>query len=117
MTKDELRGKLLNLTEEHFGCVLDDMADEILSLLAPELEKAEKWDKLKSLFETSCDKCFLNHICGTHGNPGAVCEDIKEAIERGLIKCPQVNCLSPECKENPECGGTGRIKAEWAKEA
>jgi hypothetical protein len=45
------------------------------------VEKAEKWDRLKSLFETSCDKCFLNHICGTRGNPGAVCEDIKEAIE------------------------------------
>ena len=57
------------------------IAKKILEYLAPELVKAQKWDKLKALFDTSCDKCFLNHICGTHGNPGAVCEDIKEAIE------------------------------------
>lgn len=59
------------------------IAKKILEYMAPELAKAQKWDKLKSLFETSCDKCFLNHICGTHGNPGAVCEDIKEALEGG----------------------------------
>jgi len=65
------------------GCDGYDAVGEILSLLAPTIEKAEKWDKLKALFDTSCDKCFLNHICGTHGNPGAVCEDIKEAVEGG----------------------------------
>jgi hypothetical protein len=85
MTKDELRGKLLNLTEEHFGCVLDDMADEILSLLAPELEKAEKWDKIvriadyenKARCDASCDGCPLDSIifCGT------VCRYMKGIID------------------------------------
>jgi len=42
---------------------------------------AEKWRRLMALFDTSCDKCFLGHVCGTHRKAEAVCEDIKEAME------------------------------------
>jgi len=58
-----------------------DTVDEILSLFAPELADAEKWRKLMSLFDISCDKCFLGHVCGTHRRSEAVCEDIKDALE------------------------------------
>jgi len=34
--------------------------------------------------------------------------------EFGLELCPQVNCVSEECKENPECAGTGKLKKAWA---
>jgi len=61
--------------------------DRIIKLAGAEdnetREKAQKWDKLKSLFETSCDKCFLNYICGSHLYPGAVCKDINDALEGG----------------------------------
>ena len=56
-------------------------ADKVLSILAPTLADAEKWRKLMSLFDTSCDKCFLGHVCGTHSRSEAVCEDIKDALE------------------------------------
>lgn len=35
---------------------------------------------------------------------------LSEHREWGVKKCPQVNCKSPECRENPECGGTGKFK-------
>ena len=39
--------------------------------------------------------------------------------EWGEKECPQVNCQSDECRENPECNGTGRIihpALQWARE-
>jgi hypothetical protein len=67
---------LVNYDTIHPDCPLED-AGELAELRA----KAAKWDKLQSLFDTSCDKCFLGHVCGTHRRSDAVCEDIKEAIE------------------------------------
>lgn len=76
-----MRDKIENILSLR-GCEGYDAIGEILSLIAPELEKAEKWDRLMALFHTSCDKCFLNHICGTRGNPEAVCEDIRDALNQ-----------------------------------
>ncbi len=55
--------------------------DGLMSLIAPVFKDAEKWRRLMALFDTSCDKCFLGHVCGTHRKAEAVCEDIKEAME------------------------------------
>lgn len=46
-------------------------------------EDAENWRRLMELFDTSCDKCFLGHVCGTHRKAEAVCEDIKDALSEG----------------------------------
>jgi ribosomal protein L35AE/L33A len=44
-------------------------------------EKAAKWDKLQSFFDTSCAECLLGHICGAHGRSGAICVHIDNALE------------------------------------
>ena len=63
--------------------------DRFVTLMQSDEDKlrtdAEKWRKLMSLFDTSCDKCFLGHVCGTHRRSEAVCEDIKDALE-GEVK-------------------------------
>jgi hypothetical protein len=58
--------------------------DRFISLMDAEEDElrrdAEKWNRLMELFDTSCDKCFLGHVCGTHRRPEAVCEDIKDVM-------------------------------------
>lgn len=41
-------------------------------------EDAEKWQRLMRFLDTSCDKCFLNHVC----KRGSICEDIKDAVSK-----------------------------------
>lgn len=39
-----------------------DYADQILSLIAPVVEKAEKWDRVKSLSKSdNCSGCIYDH--------------------------------------------------------
>ncbi|MFA5445792.1 MAG: hypothetical protein WC262_12550 [Bacteroidales bacterium] len=83
MDRDELRVRINNRVMSHLlhGAMIPGVEDAIIDILAPILDDAEKWRKLMSLFDISCDKCFLGHVCGTHRRSEAVCEDIKDALE------------------------------------
>lgn len=77
MDRDELREKIKAIIieareEDHHGNLLmysDEATDSILSLLAPVLADAEKWDRVKELAERNwldeypCEGCSVEDMC------------------------------------------------------
>lgn len=77
MDRDELREKIKAIIaeaqeEDHHGNLLmysDEATDSILSLLAPVLADAEKWDRVKELAERNwldeypCEGCSVESMC------------------------------------------------------
>jgi hypothetical protein len=63
--KDELREKIQNMAMEWEPAGV--IADAILSLLAPTIEKAEKWDRLTAIAaDKGCKGCPVTELCGEH---------------------------------------------------
>lgn len=88
---NELREKIANILKNctMFTSEPYDYADQILSLLAPELEKARKWDKVVELakyeWESSCDGCPANNL-----------EWCESACKRAYKVCKVVDALAGE---------------------
>lgn len=69
------------------GFGLGKVAEEIFSIFVFELEKAEKWDKLKKIAEISiqdsCTRCKIKELCAeTHISPCYYAKIFVDAFEK-----------------------------------
>ena len=67
------------------GVVMEEnIADQILALLAPELEKARKWDRVKEIAEFGCYVCpFVDSHCPIDEcKPSTIIKAIEDAEGR-----------------------------------
>lgn len=97
MTRDELKEKIAILYgKRRYGhsyqdpeCRIESInfADKILSLLAPELEKAAKWDRVKEIAERNwldeypCEGCSVQDMCDSTLSLCGQAESIVYALE------------------------------------
>jgi hypothetical protein len=108
MDRDKMREEIAKMLDEIRDeyCLSDHesrlvYSDRILSLLAPVLADAGKWRLVKEIakYKGNCGECPNDSLCMEF--PTSACH-ICEGV---------VNALSEKCDD-----GSGRIRAEWAKE-
>lgn len=66
----------------------EERADKIMELIAPELEKAEKWEKVEAAANSTppyC-KCPLWHEDCNHEYAGCIFRDVVDALNRPEVK-------------------------------
>ena len=78
----KLRDKIAGTISEDIrsDCSSGQIADDILDILALELEKARKWDKISPLVKGDCNLCQALSYCKK--NDIHPCEILKDALSK-----------------------------------
>lgn len=83
---DEMREKLIHMIgyEDWGDKTAEDVADDILSLLAPVIEAAELWEKVEELarYKGDCGYCKNDDLCMKFPSSACyICEGVVHALK------------------------------------